>query len=257
MDDKPDIARVAFLLGDPARARMLTALMDGRARTATELALEGGVAPSTASSHLSKLAELRLIATVRQGRHRYYRLSGPEIVAVLEGLMTIAPRGGGPAPRFGPREEGLRYARVCYDHLAGDTAVRLLAALRARQCVRVSKEAITLTNAGREWFSRLGVDVDAPRATRRPLCRPCLDWSERTFHLAGALGAGLLDRILALRYARRDPGSRSVSITPRGEAFLTSLETVPRQDIARRRRLQPVESFGTFDLDAVSPRTAT
>jgi Helix-turn-helix domain len=203
---------------------MLAALMEGRALTATELALEGGVAPSTASSHLGKLTRAGLVTIARQGRHRYFRLAGGEVAAALEGLMAIAPPTAARGLRTGPRDEGLRRARVCYDHLAGEAAVGLLARLRERRWVRTSGDAIALAPDGEQWFRRLGIDLDALRSQRRPLGRPCLDWSERRFHLAGSLGAALLDRLFALRLARRETGSRALLISPRGAAFLESLQ---------------------------------
>jgi len=145
MDDTTDIARVAALLGDPARARMLNALMDGRALTATELALEGDVAPSTASSHLGRLLAGELIAIERQGRHRYYRLSGPDVADVLESLIGLAVRLGGKRVRTGPKDPGLRQARVCYDHLAGERAVRLMKSLAARDLVGGDEDTPSLT----------------------------------------------------------------------------------------------------------------
>jgi DNA-binding transcriptional ArsR family regulator len=225
-EPSPDFSGIGALVGEPARARMLTALLEGRALTATELALDGGVAPSTASSHLDKLARAGLVAVARQGRHRYFRIAGPEVAAALEGLMAIAPRAPRP-PASGPRDEGLRQARVCYDHLAGEAGVRLLAELRRRGWLRQAGEGLSVTRSGAEWCGRLGIDLDALRAQRRPLCRQCLDWSERSFHLAGALGAAILDRLLALRLAKREPGSRALLFSPRGRAFLESLEPLP------------------------------
>jgi DNA-binding transcriptional ArsR family regulator len=197
--------------------------MEGRALTATELALEGDVAPSTASSHLAKLSRAGLVTIARQGRHRYFRLASVAVATALESLMVIAPRAGAGARRWTGDEE-LRRARVCYDHLAGEAAVRLLAALRERRWVRGVSDAIAVTSAGEEWFRGLGVDCAALRRKRRRLCRVCLDWSERQFHLAGALGAALLDRVLALRLARRETGSRALIVSPRGAAFLESLQ---------------------------------
>lgn len=224
MDDTPDIAAVAALAGEPARARMLTALMEGRALTATELALEGGVAPSTASSHLEKMTRAGLVAVATEGRHRYFRIGGPDVGAALEGLMVIAPRTHGRTLPTGLRDKGLRRARVCYDHLAGEAGVRLLRDLSRRKCIRVSGEEALVTPEGQDWFRRLGVDVEALRSRRRPLGRPCLDWSERQFHLGGSLGAALLERLLALRFARRETGSRALHFSPRGEAFLQTLQ---------------------------------
>jgi DNA-binding transcriptional ArsR family regulator len=224
MDDNPDVSSVAALVGEPARGRMLTALMEGRALTATELALEGGVAPSTASSHLERLARGGLVTMARQGRHRYFRIAGPDVAAALEGLMAIAPSGPRVIDRSGSVDEALRHARVCYDHLAGEAGVRLLESLSERKWVRCSRHGIAITTEGQEWFRRLGVDVEALRGERRPLCRPCLDWSERRFHLAGALGAALLDRLLALRWARREAGTRALAFSARGAAFLETLQ---------------------------------
>jgi DNA-binding transcriptional ArsR family regulator len=231
MDASPDVAGVASLVGEPARGRMLTALMEGRALTATELALEGGVAPSTASSHLQRLARGGLVTMARQGRHRYFRIAGPEVAAALEGLMAIAPCGK-PSIRFGPLDEALRHARVCYDHLAGETGVRFLESASERKWLRCSRRGVAITPEGEKWFQGLGIDIEALRGKRRPVCRPCLDWSERRFHLAGALGAALLDRLFALRWARREVGTRALTFTPRGAAFLQTLR--PPGPVVRR-----------------------
>jgi hypothetical protein len=200
--------------------------MDGRALTATELALEAGVAPSTTSSHLARLSGAGLVALARQGRHRYFRIAAPEVAALLEGLMNLAP-GGTSAVPHGPPDPALRRARVCYDHLAGERGVYLLERLRARRFLAGDEDALVLTRAGADWAAILGVDVASLRGRRRALCRPCLDWSERRSHLAGSLGAALLDRLFALRYARREPWGRAVTFTPRGAAFLEHLEPPP------------------------------
>jgi len=233
MDAGPDLASVAFLVGEPARGRMLTALMDGRALTATELALEGGVAPSTASSHLERLGHGGLVTMVRRGRHRYFRIAGPRVAAALEGLMAIAPRSRRAVDRRGPLDEALRHARVCYDHLAGEAAVRFLESASERNWLRLSRHGVAITPGGEERFRALGIDIAALHGQRRRLCRPCLDWSERRFHLAGALGSALLDRLFALRWARREIGTRAVTFSPRGAAFLETLE--PPGPMERRR----------------------
>jgi len=226
MLDIPDISAVASLVGDPTRARMLAALMDGRALTATELALEGGVTPSTASSHLRRLTKSGLIALVSQGRHRYFRIAAPEVAAAVEGLLGLASGTGGRPVRTGPLDERLRRARVCYDHLAGEAAVRLLQRLREKKVLDGGDRALALTDAGEAWCDRVGIDLEELRRKRRPLCRACLDWSERKTHLAGSLGAAILDRLLALRYARREGGGRPVTFSPRGESFVERLELV-------------------------------
>lgn len=209
------IAAVAALLGDPARANMLTALMDGRALTVSELAEAGGVSLPTASGHLSKLTAAGLVRPQAQGRHRYYRLSGHDVAEVLEGLMSLAQRTGAKRVRTGPRDAALREARVCYDHLAGERGVQLWRALLARGWLTGEDEAPELTDAGREGFAALGVDVAGLERGRRPLCRSCLDWSERQSHLGGALGAATLAQVLAQGWARRDDG-RVVRFTAEG-----------------------------------------
>jgi DNA-binding transcriptional ArsR family regulator len=224
MLDTPDIASIAVLVGDPTRAAMLAALMDGTAHTATELALEGDVAPSTASSHLARLTGGGLVTIVKQGRHRYFRIATPEVAAAIEGLMNLAPRAGSRSRRSGPRDERLRRARLCYDHLAGEAGVRLLDGLRERSFVGSRDEALMLTTGGEAWCHQVGIDVAPMRAAGRQLCRSCLDWSERRMHLAGALGAALLNRLLALGYARREADCRAVTLSAEGERFVERLE---------------------------------
>lgn len=215
----PDIALIASLLGDPARANMLTALMGGQALTAGELAREAGVTAQTASAHLAKLADGGLVAARRQGRHRYFALAGAEVAAVLEGLMGLAARAGRERARPGPREPALRRARVCYDHLAGDLGVALLDGLIARGLVAdAGGEVLALTRAGDGSLAALGIDVARLAGSRRPVCKACLDWSVRRRHLAGGLGAALLGRFHELGWASRVEGTRVVSFTPEGLA---------------------------------------
>ena len=218
MKDGPDIARVAALIGDPARANILSALMDGRALTASELAVEAGVTPSTTSIHLGKLEAGGLVRPQKQGRHRYYALTGPEVAEVLEALMGLAQHTGARRVRPGPRDEALRRARVCYDHLAGEMGVALYDALTARGLLAATQGDVELTETGARFLTEFGVDADRLSGGRRRLCRPCLDWSMRRNHLAGALGAALWDRIQALGWASRVPDSRVIRFTPRGEA---------------------------------------
>lgn len=212
----PDIAAVAALLGDPARANMMTALLAGPALTAGELARHAGVTPQTASSHLARLTEGGLLKTQKQGRHSYYALSGAEVAQVLEGLMGLADRAGRQRVRTGPREPALREARVCYDHLAGDLGVAMLEAMIADGRIAEDGENLTLTRAGAAFAEDLGVDPAALKPGRRPVCKACLDWSVRRRHLAGGLGAGLLSRFYELGWARREPDSRVVSFTANG-----------------------------------------
>ena len=212
----PDIARVASLVGDPARANMLTALMTGTALTASELALEAGVSLPTASSHLAKLSEGGLLTVASQGRHRYYGLADPQVAGMLEAIMGVAASRGPQRVRPGPREASLREARACYDHLAGEQAVRMLDSLLARKLLVREGKDLRLSAAGTAHFAAIGIDTSASGPSRRPLCRDCLDWSVRRSHLAGRLGAAILDRILSEKWARRDKHGRAVTFSPKG-----------------------------------------
>jgi DNA-binding transcriptional ArsR family regulator len=216
MQDGPSISRVAALIGDPARANMLVALMDGRALTVSELSQCAGVAMPTASGHLARLSDAGLVAPARQGRHRYYRLADGDVAAAIELLMGIAERTGAVPARTGPRDAAMREARICYDHLAGERAVRLAEKLVADGCIGPG-ETPPLTEAGRARLAGLGIALAA--SGRRPMCRTCLDWSERRNHLAGALGAAILRHVLDAQWAVRGPG-RVIAFSPSGaEAF--------------------------------------
>jgi DNA-binding transcriptional ArsR family regulator len=222
----PDIAMIAALVGDPARSNMLTALMTGRALTASELAHQAGVTPQTASSHLSKLEAGGLVEQEKQGRHRYFRLSDPDVAAVLEGLEGLAARAGHMRVRTGPKDPALRHARVCYDHLAGDLGVQMLDSMKQQRWLRQRKQDIELTAEGERFLTdTLQISADALAHPRRPLCRACLDWSERRHHLAGTLGAAILTRFTELKWAARDvtPGSRVVNFTRNGEKRFAAL----------------------------------
>lgn len=191
MADTPDIAAVGALIGDRARAQMLLALMGGQALTATELATGADITKATASSHLRKLTGARLLRVASQGRHRYFRLADSGVADLLERLIGVA-EGRVAARTFGPRDPLMRKARVCYDHIAGELGVLAHDSLVKRHLLRVTEDGPELNEAGAEFFTAVGVDVDALRAKRRPLCRACLDWSERRNHLGGAVGAALL-----------------------------------------------------------------
>jgi len=222
----PNIATVAALVGDPARANMLTALMTGHALTASELAHEAGVTVQTASSHLAKLQQGGLIVQRKQGRHRYFSLASNDVAQVLEGLMGLAARAGHLRVRTGPKEPALRNARVCYDHLAGDQGVRLYEALAKRRLIAVKGEQAKLTAAGEEFVQDFGIDLAPLQHARRPLCRVCLDWSARRNHLAGSLGAAFLARFYDLKWASRLDGTRVVSFTRSGEGKFDKLIAV-------------------------------
>jgi DNA-binding transcriptional ArsR family regulator len=221
MKDGPDISQIAALIGNPANANMLMALIAGPALTATELAQEAGLTLSTVSGNLARLEKAGLVATARQGRHRYFRLADPDVVSALEGLMPVAARAGHMRVRTGPRDPELRRARSCYDHLAGDLAVKTFDRLVDRKLLVRRGEDLHLTDTGRRFFAKRGIDVDAlTQGGRRALCRCCLDWSERRYHLGGTLGAAILDEIVAQGWAVRERKSRIVRFSPAGERKL-------------------------------------
>lgn len=221
MDAEGSIASVAGLVADPARARMLTALMDGRARTAKELAYGARVTPQTASSHLAKLLAAGLLAMERQSRHRYFRLASPSVGHAIEALMAVSsvpPRAARAAPA-GPLE-GLRLARTCYDHLAGRLGVSVTDAMVRRHWLTPGERDYRLTAAGARVLARLGVDVDRTRRERRAFAQQCLDWSERRTHLAGSLGAAVARACLDLHWVQRVADERTLRLTPKGQRGL-------------------------------------
>ena len=222
MTDGPYIAEAASLIGDPARANMLAALVGGRAMTATELGLAAGVAASTASGHLSKLLDGNLVSVTSTGRHRYFRLASPGVARVLEDLMALAADG---PPRHRPKsrcDDAMARARTCYDHLAGKLGVALADSLAAREHVVLSDEGGLITNAGREFLSGFGVRLEGWKK-RRAFCRPCLDWSERRWHIGGAVGAAIADRCFALGWTERHKDSRAITVTAAGERAFDEL----------------------------------
>lgn len=216
------LAEVAALIGDPARANILQALADGRALTAGELAWHAGVSAQTTSGHLAKLTEAHMIALEKQGRHRYFRLASPEIAEAMEALMIVAANGPKRHRPVGPKDQALRTARTCYDHLAGWLAVAMADGLSARQLIVLSDGAAAVTEEGHRFFRDFGLALDDPKSSR-PLCRTCLDWSERRSHLAGRLGAALCQHCLDLGWIKRGRDSRAVTFTPKGvEGFRTT-----------------------------------
>ncbi len=222
MSDATQMAATAALLGDPARANMLAALMDGRRLTAKELAYAAHVAAPTASGHLSKLTDAGLLTVEPTGRHRYYRLASPLVGAMLEGILAVA----GPEParsKVWRGGEALRAARTCYDHLAGQLAVGIADALAAQSRVVLTADGGEVTEAGREFLREFGADAASAPGSKRVFCRPCLDWSERRPHIAGRLGAALCARCLDLGWIVRQRDTRAVAITPAGrEGFARS-----------------------------------
>jgi DNA-binding transcriptional ArsR family regulator len=223
MKDGPNISRIAALLGEPARADALTALLADRALTATELAAIAGVTKQTMSAHLAKLLDAALIAVEQQGRHRYFRLANEDVAGLLESLMGVAFRTGAVRLISSPREPALRRARICYDHLAGELGVSAYESMLQHEVMQISKAGLKLTQFGVAWFARIGVNTGDVARQRRTFCRACLDWSERRHHLAGALGAALLTRFYDLGWASRGKNSRAIRFTPIGERKFQTL----------------------------------
>ena len=213
----PNITTIAALVGDTARGQVLSALMAGRALTATELADSAGVTRQTISTHLAQLVDAGMLAVEKQGRHRYFRIADEDVAQMLESLMGAAALAR--SPRVGPREPALRKARVCYDHLAGELGVLVYEKLAQRGAFALAPGGIALTPLGTQAMEKLGVEL-APSKGRRPFCRTCLDWSERRHHLAGTLGAALLARFEQLGWAKRVPDSRVMAFSAAGEAAL-------------------------------------
>ena len=220
------LAETAALVGDPARANMLTALMDGRALTATELARAASITPQSASSHLARLTAANLLAVERQGRHRYHRLASPAVASMLEGIMALAEIAPTNARLqrpvvTGPRDAAMRNARTCYDHLAGKLAVAIADAMIARGHLELSPDGGAMTPSGAAFLRAIGVDLAAAETRAgKPgcpvFCRPCLDWSERRPHIAGAVGTALCDCCFQQGWVRRVDGTRALTITPKG-----------------------------------------
>jgi DNA-binding transcriptional ArsR family regulator len=217
MTEAAKLARVAAMVGDPARATMLAALIDGRALTAGELAYAARVTPQTASEHLGKLVDAGLLAPAsRQGRHRYHRLASPQVAAMLEGIMFVAGQSA-PALRLCTWRgtEALRDARTCYDHMAGRLGVGIADALQSRKYVVLTEDGGEVTTDGAAFLREIGVDL---AQKGRPFCRPCLDWSERRPHLAGLIGARIARHCLEAGWVRRQQRGRTLTVTPSGSA---------------------------------------
>jgi DNA-binding transcriptional ArsR family regulator len=256
MDTEEQFGQVASLLGEPARAKMLWALLEGKAFTATELALRGEVSPQSASMHLGKLMQAGWLLVEQQGRHRYYQLASREVAYAIEAIANLlppigvgrsiksglpaggsaggspaggsaggSPAGGSPAgSSAGGYPNGhIKYCRSCYDHMAGKAGVAVTEALLQRKLLAPAEQAYEVSKTGIQWFAALGIDTKALRDLRRSFARPCLDWSERRHHLSGSLGAALLEKMLADDWLRRVRHSRAMVITARGEKKFSQL----------------------------------
>jgi len=223
MDVPLNFVRVAQLLADGTRVRILSLLMDGRAHTATELSIEGDVMPATASFHLGKLVDEGVLAVAKQGRHRYFRIGSPEIASLIEGVMGVAAHVNLAQDRKATADRELRAGRSCYDHLAGEFAVAFFDSLLGAGMISQRKESVTVTTDGVQFFGRIGIDCDMVSRQRRLYCGACMDWTERRYHLSGAIGAAVFIRLRDLELITVDPGSRRVGISNAGKEFLTTL----------------------------------
>jgi DNA-binding transcriptional ArsR family regulator len=217
---EPGSAVVAALLSEPSRAAMLDALMDGRWLTATELANRARITPQTASSHLKKLVQGNLLTMKRHGRFRYYRIKDQDVARVLESLSLIAPSPRVQSLRESTESKRIKQARTCYDHLAGRLGVDVTSRLVEKGWLQEGENRYEVTAVGERELTRWGVDLTECRRTRRKLAYPCLDWSERRYHLGGALGAAIVSRLFADGWIRRIPDSRAVALTKSGKEGL-------------------------------------
>ncbi len=220
MSGHNQLAIVAACAGDPARANMLSLLMDGRAFTAGELSSAAHVMPQTASGHLARMVDAGLLVVAHQGRHRYYRLASPQVARMLEGMMVVAAADP-VSRRLGPRDEAMRFARTCYDHLAGRLAIGIADRLMEAGYLVLGDDGGTITAAGRAFFLKQGIDVQ--ERPHRAFCRPCLDWSERRYHLAGTLGTRLKQSFLERQWIRQKAGQRALELTALGRSKLSDI----------------------------------
>ena len=212
----PIIAEIAALVGDPARATMVSALLDGRALTASELAFSARITPQTASAHLAKLTEAGVLSVIRSGRHRYFRLASPTVADMIDGIVAVALE---KRPRYRPlsrRARALGAARICYDHLAGRLSVDLTDALVAREHLVPDDEVAEITPDGVRFLTEFGVALPAGRSNRPSFCRLCLDWTERRPHIAGAVGVEITRRCFDLGWIERVAESHAVIVTSSG-----------------------------------------
>jgi DNA-binding transcriptional ArsR family regulator len=216
-----DIARIGLLIGEPARAAMLLALMDGRALSANELAKISGITPQTASRHLAQLVEARLLAVVKQGRHRYHQLASPDVAALIESMMHLVDQTQAPRMRIetGPKNKKMRQARLCYDHIAGRLGVGITTFLIEEGGVIFDSDKGQLTDRAILLTQKIGLEINTSTVVeKRPLCRPCLDWSERRFHIAGRFGQTLCEYLIQQDWLRKSAQPRVLEFTPKGEA---------------------------------------
>lgn len=223
--DEPNIAKVAGIIGDPRRAKMLLALMGGKALTAGELAFEADITAQTASSHLQKLVEQQFILVEKQGRHKYFQLAGTDVAELIESFLTLTAKLEKSGVATGPKDPEMRKSRICYDHLAGETAVLMFDSFIERGLIDCEQHNLLLNDKGKQFFERKGANICELIEKPRPLCKSCLDWSERRHHLAGSLGKWLLNDMLSKNWAQKDMDTRVVRFSENGyQKFLNAYE---------------------------------
>ncbi|WP_025028629.1 ArsR/SmtB family transcription factor [Caldalkalibacillus mannanilyticus] len=226
MNANPNVAIVASLVSDASRAAILTVLLDGRFHPASELAYMAGIKPQTASFHLGKMVEATLITVEKQGRHRYYGIRNQEVARMMESLLAIAPPIKIRSFTQSSEDTALRFARTCYDHLAGNLGVQLTNALLNMELIYEEEDSFSITKKGEEFFKAFEIDLERIKKKRRSFSHKCLDWSERRPHLAGALGNALLERLLQLHWIERLPKTRAMKITPTGRTGLKKIFSI-------------------------------
>lgn len=211
--------QVVTLIGDPTRATIMWTLLDGKAFTATELAIAADTSPQNISMHLTKLVQADLLSVESQGRHKYYKFSRKEIAYAIEAMANLMPQ---PAAKNNLTKDfsAIKYCRTCYDHLAGKVGVLITDSLLKQKIIIDRNNTFELSNKGEKWFSNIGISIDDLKQQRRSFIRPCLDWSERRYHIAGSLAASLLDKMLSSDWIRKTKNSREVIITAKGQKKL-------------------------------------
>ncbi|MBS4172339.1 helix-turn-helix transcriptional regulator [Bacillus sp. FJAT-49736] len=223
MNTNPNIAKVASLVSEPSRAAILTTLLDDRFHTASELAYQAGIKQQTASFHLAKLAELNMVIIEHQGRHRYYRLANSEIAEVLESLLALSPPVEIKSLKQSTEMKALKYARTCYDHLAGKLGVELTKGLIDIGYIEAWDKEFAVTVKGEQFFSDFQIDLELLKTKKRKFSLKCIDWSERHYHLGGALGNAILNRMLELKWIERHPKTRAIKVTDNGAKEMKKL----------------------------------
>ncbi|KPD10048.1 ArsR family transcriptional regulator [Aneurinibacillus migulanus] len=217
MNTNPNVGIVAALVSEASRAAILTVLLDGRFHPASELAYMAGITPQTASFHLTKMVNANIVTVEKQGRHRYYGIQNQEVAQVMESFLSIAPQIEIKSLKHALEDKAMRFARTCYDHLAGNLGVQLADFLIKADIICEENDEYAVTEKGEKFFTAFQIDLKKIRSKRRSFSHKCLDWSERRHHLAGALGNALLERLLELNWIQRLPKTRAIKITPNGK----------------------------------------